>query len=166
MIITESDMTFDLPDDACFHIEESKVYKSIRSGVKIAEFLFRKKDSVIWCVEVKSSTPHPDNPLKVSEFISDIKDKLLNTFSLFFALLLGRHSTTNELPPALQTCDLSTVKVQFVLVINTERTQEGLFRIRDDLYNALYPTCKTWNLGPTPVIVLNDENARKRGLIQ
>jgi len=102
---------------------------------------------------------------RFDEFVLEIKDKLLNAFSLYVAMRLKRHSIANELLPEFETPELSTVKFQFILVIAGHKP-EWLPPLRDALYNALYPTSKTWNLGQYPVIVINDDKAREKGLIQ
>ena len=43
--ISESGMTFGpFPDDHCFEIEKCPTYKRIKSGVKIAEFVWLRDD--------------------------------------------------------------------------------------------------------------------------
>ena len=167
-IVIESGMAFKCSSQTCFQIEKSKTYAAIQNRVKCADFLFLRKkedETAIWCVEAKSSSPRPETQPDFDKYILGIKDQLLNTFSLYVAMRLNRHSTANELPPEFETPDLSTVKFQFVLVISGQQ-MGGLQPIQDALRNALYPTIKTWHLKPNPVIVINGDKARKYGLIQ
>jgi len=164
MIIEESGMVFDVPDDVCFRIEKSAVYNSIQNRVQIAEFLWYRKN-VILCVEAKPSTPHPATQPRFDEFLLEIKDKLLNAFSLYIAMRLNRHPARSELPDTFETLDLSVVNIQFVLIVNGYK-KDWLPLLRESLFNTLYPTIKVWNFGSNPLIVLNDVMARDRGLIR
>jgi hypothetical protein len=167
-IVIESGMAFKCSSQTCFQTEKSKTYAAIQNRVKIADFLFlRKNNSAIWCVEAKTSVAREAHPSRDrNQEISDIKDKLLNTFSLYVAMRLNRHSTANELPPEFKPPDLSTVEFQFVLVIAGEDDKDKLDQIKEVLRKALFPTIKTWHLGANPVIVINGDKARERGLIQ
>ncbi|MXZ82628.1 MAG: hypothetical protein F4Z10_02845 [Synechococcus sp. SB0666_bin_14] len=172
--ITESGMDFGpFAQDECFHVEESKAYKAIQDGVKMAEFLLlRANDSTsnnnaaIWIVEAKSSSPRPDNPSgDFGRFIDEIKQKLVNALSLGLACVLGRHpQAETELPSAFKNISLSRVQVKFVVVIKG-RSDDTLSPITDALKKALHPTIKTWAFDPASVIVLNEALAREYGLI-
>jgi hypothetical protein len=166
-VVEESGMMFVCPDEFCFRVEKSETYKTIENGVKMADFLFLRDNSAIWCVEAKSSAPHPANQPRFDEFISDIRDQMLNAFSLCFAMCLDRHPKSRELPPSFRSCGLSDIKVRFVLVIARHKS-EWLSPLQDILCKTLRssPTVKTWNLGATPVVVLDSEMARQRGLIK
>ena len=168
-IIEESGMMFLCPDETCFRIEKSSTYKTIQTGIKIVDFLFLRKNnknnSVIWCVEAKSSTPRPTTQPRFDEFISEIKEKMLNAFSLCFAMCLDRHLTSHELPLSFRSSDFPDIEVRFVLIIAGHKP-EWLPPLQAVLYQALRSTARTWNLGATPVVVLNSEMARQRGLIQ
>ncbi|MXW39718.1 MAG: hypothetical protein F4Z75_00890 [Synechococcus sp. SB0668_bin_15] len=174
--ITESGMDFGpFAQDECFHVEESKAYKAIQDGVKMAEFLLlRANDSTsnnnaaIWIVEAKSSSPRPDNPSgDFGRFIDEIKQKLVNALSLGLASVLERHRhlrAETELPSAFKNISLSRVQVKFVVVIK-DRSDDTLSPITDALKKALHPTIKTWAFDPASVIVLNEALAREHGLI-
>jgi hypothetical protein len=164
--ILESGMEFKCSSQTCFPIEQHEPFKTLKTKIKIADFLLlRKNNSVVWCVEAKSSSPQPGNKPRFNEFILEIKDKLLNTFSLYFAMRLKRHPEKNDWPDAFMVPDVSNVSVQFVLIIAGHKA-EWLPPLKDALYSALYPTGQMWNLGPNPVIVFNDDMARKCGLIR
>ncbi|MBI5557405.1 MAG: hypothetical protein HY885_07180 [Deltaproteobacteria bacterium] len=168
--IVESGMTFGpYPEGYCFYIEKSKTYKNIGEGVRIAEFLLLRAESgrppVIWVVEAKSSTPRHVTQPDFDGFIAEIRDKLVNAFSLGLASCLKRHpAASEELPEPFGALDLSKVGVRFVLVINGH--QEGwLPPIKDALEKSLRAAVKTWALSPTPVVVFNEALARQYGLI-
>ena len=171
MRITESGMEFGpFPDDHCFHIESSDVYDKVRTGVKMAEFLLlRPADGErprLWVVEAKSSAPQlAGAPQRFQEFIAEVRDKLLNAFSLGWACCLDRHpETRGELPASFQELNLSRAKVQFVLVIR-DHDRQWLFEIESALAKALEPTVKTWALEPGSVMVINAAQAKRYQLV-
>jgi hypothetical protein len=113
-------------------------------------------------------TPHPfDN------YIEDICNKFINSFSLFISIRLQRHHEENsELSDNLKEIDLANVRFVFVLVISNCKA-EWLPPIQSALDKTLSPTIKTWNLSPSKsrpkspptVLVLNEDMARSEQLI-
>lgn len=168
--ILESGMTFGpYPDGRCFYIEKSNTYADIQKGVQIAEFLLlhinKGKPPVLLVVEAKSSTPRPETQPNFDAFIADIREKLVNGFSLGWASCLKRHQQAEaELPELFKTLDLSQTEVRFVLVINGHQ-EAWLPPIQEALKKALHSTIKTWCFAPTSVAVINDQIARQHGLI-
>ncbi|MCI5150176.1 MAG: hypothetical protein D3916_12450 [Candidatus Electrothrix sp. MAN1_4] len=168
--IPESGMTFGpYPDDHCFYIEKSALYKNLPSGIKIAEFLLirSKKDQVpaLWIVEAKSSSPRQETQPNFDHFIAEISDKLVNTFSLGLASCLRRHKqATEELPEPFYLLDLSEIEIRFILVINGHQ-DSWLPPLQDALKRSLRTTIETWALSPCSVIVLNERFAQEYGLI-
>ncbi|GFH62755.1 MAG: hypothetical protein ZNDK_0526 [Candidatus Desulfovibrio kirbyi] len=169
--IIESGMTFGpYPDGYCFHIENSTVYQDIRhDGVWMAEFLLlrdtEENQPVMWVVEAKSSSPHPQPRLNFDKFITEIYEKLLNAFYLTLASRLGRYADgQKDLPEPFKNLDLSQTGVRFVLVIHGHR-EEWLHDIKYALEQTLNPAIKIWACGSNAVVVLNDELARECGLI-
>lgn len=122
--IVESGMTFGpYREGRCFYIEKSDTYANIQHGVPMAEFLLlhaiNGKPPALWVVEAKSSTPRPETQPNFDNFITEIRDKLVNAFSLGWASCLKRHQQTEaEIPNGFKTLNLSQVDVKFVLVIN------------------------------------------------
>lgn len=167
--ITESGMTFGpYPEGQCFYIEKSNIYTAIQEHVQMAEFLLLRTSNekpVIWIVEAKSSTPHPETQPKFDDFIVEIREKLINAFSLGWASCLKRHQQAEaELPEDFKTLNLSQVDIKFVLVIKGHQ-DEWLPSLQDALWIALRATVKTWAFAPTSVAVINDVLARQYGLI-
>ena len=166
--ITESDMNFGpYPCDRVFHIEKSNAYDAVKEGVKIAEFLFLRdnggKRHSLWVVEAKLSGPRPGAGF--GDFIEQVREKMINAFSLGWASCLGRHDRAGkELPNPFRKLDLSKVQVRFVLVIKTHK-DEWLPDVDEAMKKALRPTVKTWGLGSNSVLVLNDKGARRHKLI-
>lgn len=171
--IIESGMTFGpYPDGHCFYIEKNQTLKEINKyakegeGVKVAEFLLLEtKDNqvTVFIMEAKTTSPHPENS---SNYIDEIKEKLANSLALFVAIYLQRHPASNsELSDHFRQLELANVKFLLILVIKNSK-EDWLIPVKDALQKALKPTVKIWNLAPTSVIVLNEEGARKHGLVQ
>jgi hypothetical protein len=168
--IVESGMTFGpYPRGRCFYIEKSTTYAGIKQGVKMAEFLLLRanngKPPVLWVVEAKSGTPRPETQPSFDEFIADIREKLVNAFSLGWASCLKRHQQAEaELPDPFKELDLSQAEVKFILVIKGHQ-ESWLSPIQEALKKALHSTVKTWCFKSTSVAVINEELARQHGLI-
>ena len=168
--ITESGMKFGpYPDGQFFHIEESNSYAAIQEHIKMAEFLLLRKNngnSVMWIVEAKSSAPHPKTQSDFDGFIIEIRNKLVNAFSLGWASCLRRHEQAEaELSEDFKTLSLMQVDVKFVLVINGHQ-DEWLPPLQEALGKELRSTIRTWAFAPTSVAVINDALAKQHGLIQ
>ncbi|MBI4660697.1 MAG: hypothetical protein HY735_17815 [Verrucomicrobia bacterium] len=168
--IIESGMTFGpYPEGHCFHIEKSATYAAIQEGVRMGEFfLLRRQEGkppVVLVVEAKSSAPRPESNPNFGDYISEIREKLVNGLTLGVASCLRRHaSAAAELPEPFQTLDLTSSGFRLVLVINAHK-KEWLPPLQDALVSALHPTTQTWALGANAVAVINEEGARKHGLI-
>lgn len=167
--IIESGMAFGpYPEGQCFHIEKSDCYAVIGEHVKMAEFLLLRLQNeipVIWIVEAKSSTPRPETQPNFENFVAEVREKLINAFSLGWASFLNRHCQAEaELPEGFKSLDLSQVDVKFVLVVNGHRL-EWLPPLQDALGIAMRSTIRTWAFSPTSVAVMNDSLAMQHGLI-
>lgn len=166
--ILESGMHFGpYPEGQCFHIEKSATYKRIEAHVQIAEFLLiREKNGKkeVWVVEAKSSSPQPGQQ-KFDDYIAEIFDKLLNGLNLGIASCLRRHSlAASELPDKFNELNMAETGFRLLLIIKGH--EEGwLPPLQQALNNKLRPTVKTWALSPNSVLVINDQMAKKYGLI-
>ncbi|MDO8930628.1 MAG: hypothetical protein Q7W54_16775, partial [Bacteroidota bacterium] len=74
-----------------------------------------------------------------------------------------RHSDP-DFHQTISTVDLGNIPFKITLVIKGHKT-EWLPPLKDALQQKLLPFCKTLNLTPNPVLVLNDQMARAKGLI-
>ena len=168
--ITESGMTFGpFHEKDFFYIEKSQIYSAIKENIKIAEFLLlkTKKNSppTVLILEAKSSTPQPSTQPAFNDFIQEIKEKLVNAFSLGVAVCLKRHENGwNELPSSFQKLDFSKADFKFILVIKKHR-EEWLPPVHEILRRALISTLKTWGVSTNNVAVLNEQMAIEHGLI-
>jgi len=171
ILINESGMQFaPFTKDKCFHIEKSNTYAIVKNGVKIAEFILLRRDNTpqeVWIVEAKSSFSNPNKKDgKYEQNVVDVREKMSNTLSLLLAMCLKRHpSAVSELPPTFQNLDLALTEFVFVLILK-DHPEGNLAPARDDLSIALRATEKIWALNPSYVIILNENTARERGLVQ
>lgn len=174
--INESGMSFGpYADTHCFQIENSPLHNSVQPCVQIAEFLLilegkQNQPPMVWIIEAKSSTPNPRSPLpdtgkKFSAFIDEIRDKWINALTLGVAVCMGRHANAGQvLPQGFTTLPLDKAIFRLVLVIKGHKA-EWMPPLRDALLRSLRITTRTWNLGAGSVVVMNDDLARKQGLI-
>lgn len=145
--VTESGMAFGpYQADDIFEIEKSELLNRC-NGIKTVEFVYRRKNNVLWFVEAKSSAPikRPDNLKDYEDFVSDIAQKIVDSFNLYMAGVLGRKTGHEDISTRLKNLDYSKVIFRFFLIINfgeiEERTSmvdiswaEGL---RMDLQNSV-----------------------------
>lgn len=89
-VITESEMNFGKFDEInLFHIEDSKIYKDLGSGIKTVEFILKYDEKSIVFLEAKKSCPNADNRYesvekerKFEEYYSSITEKLAGEYKL------------------------------------------------------------------------------------
>lgn len=166
----ESGMTFGSYDEElCFRIEASTTYQKLGDGIKIPEFLLLRFDVSnppnVWVIEAKSSAPSPQTEPNFDEYIEDIREKLTNGLGLGIASILERHpSAAGELSTEFKNLDLATCSFRLILIIHGHE-KNWLPPLQDTLTKALQPLVKTWALGVSVVAVLNEDGARKHGLI-
>lgn len=166
IVIEESGLRFGpYPQADCFELEKSPAYKRIQSGVMMCEFaLIRRPDNrplSIWLVEAKQSSPRPETQPSFSEFIEEIRQKLSNALQLVVALHLERHE--DPLPEGFRALTLRE-GLKLVLVINGHQ-ESWLPPLQEALRVALNPLVRTFGLDPNAVAVINDDSARRRGLL-
>ena len=67
-VITESEMNFGKFDETnLFHIEDSKIYKDLGSGIKTVEFILKYDENSIVFLEAKKSCPNAVNRYESEE---------------------------------------------------------------------------------------------------
>ena len=84
----ESGLLFRFPIGAVWHVEKSQLYSSVQQNNKIADFVFRDESMKFWIIEAKTRAPKVENS---QSFLSDLREKYINTGSLFAAVRLGFH---------------------------------------------------------------------------
>ena len=164
--ISESGVTFGpfAPED-CYHIEASTARLALgKKAVKIAEFAVKLQttngESILALVEAKSSIPRePDG------FFAEIREKLVNTFTLLMLASMGRQlEMSSELPASIRELPLDSCRIHLFLVI-PNIPDEYLPPIMDKFRKLLQVERKTWALHESDLWVLNERTARLRGLI-
>ena len=161
----ESGMVFE--DDDYFQIDNSELHRRLRQNIKMADFLLlKKKGKELWIIEAKSSSPRLRNQPRFDQYIEEIQQKMVNALSLTWAVILKRHGEVGKnLPANFAKFKLSTGNVKFILIINGHLLS-WLPSLQDALKVVLNATIKTWNFSTSSVVVLNQELAKKHGLIQ
>lgn len=169
MIIEESGMSFQLPDDSTYLIESSQLYISLMDNLKIAEFIvfFDFENEVCQIIEAKSSSPQPGNIENFESFINDICEKFINSFNLLLANRFKRHGNNKhkEMPVKFQSFNFTSTGYKFVLIINNHLS-EWLPPLNDSLKIKLKQFVKAFNIPDSNIKVLNDKLAREIGYLK
>ena len=169
--IAESGLVFGpYRDEHCFHVEKSATYQRVRDRVHMAEFLLlrpkEKRTHQIWVEAAKASSPRSGNPIRFDQFIDEIGQKLTNGLTLGVSARLKRHKAAEtELSADFKSFDLATVEFRLVLVIKGHKP-DWLPELQNALTAKLHALVRTWALGGMSIAVLNEEGARRHGLIR
>lgn len=164
LTIVESNMTFGpFHGEDVFYIEKSELYTAIGRNVKIAEFILKKDDALIF-IEAKSSSPRQlkKEDGSPSDFVVEISDKLRNSFELFMSANLKIADDEKcEASTLIDIADIKKYRVKFRLVISGHE-KEWLSNIQNALEKNLQAQMNIWKIEAK---VLNDEIAREYRLI-
>lgn len=164
LTIVESNMTFGpFPKENVLYIEKSELYTTIGENVKIAEFILKKDDSLIF-IEAKSSSPKQlkKEDGSPSDYVVEISEKLRNSFELFISANLKiADDEKGEANTLIDITEMKNYKLKFRLVINGHK-KEWLPNIQNAIEKNLQAQMNIWNI---EVKVLNDEIAREYRLI-
>ncbi len=162
--ITESEMDFGKFDEAdLFHIEASKIYKNLGSGIKTVEFILKYGENSIMFLEAKKSCPNvahwyesEEKEQSFEEYYSSITEKFIASFQIYLAVILKKYQDTSEVGERLQTVNgMKDIHLKFVLVVkNAEDT--WLAGPLAELKARLLQIRKIWGV---EVAVLNEELA-------
>lgn len=121
-IITESEMDFGEFDEAdLFHIENSKIYKNLGSGIKTVEFVLKYDENSIVFLEAKKSCPNTANrhesvekAQKFEEYYSSITEKFVASFQIYLAAILNKYQDISEIGDKLQSVDsMKDIQLKF-----------------------------------------------------
>lgn len=171
--IAESGMIFGpYEDQDVFVIEKSAMLKRC-IGIRTVEFVYRKRDHVLWFVEAKSSVPikKPDNLENYESFLSEISEKMVDSFNLYMAGVLERKEGHIEISKCLKSLDYSKVIFRFFLIVNFKETSE-VGRIKDvswaeglklDLERKMADFCTVWK---AEIFVMDSEDARRAKIVK
>lgn len=135
-VITESGMNFGKFEDAdIFHIENSKIYKDLGTGIKTVEFVLKYNENSVIFLEAKKSCPNAANRY---ESTSDLGTKLQNVTSM------------------------QDIQLKFILVVKNAKDISWLAGPLAELKARLRKMRKIWNV---EIAVLNEELAAEHKLI-
>jgi len=158
--ITESGMIFGpFTDQQVYQIEKSDAYINLGEGIKVVEFVYRKNEEKLFFIEAKSSSPMPEGE-KFTDYITDIADKFTHSFNLWLTLNLRRR--TDTITSDVMEVNMEKQIFRFILVIKGHE-KSWLPPIKAALERKMMAEIKIWK---HEIIVLNDTQAKERGLIR
>ena len=170
-VISESKMNFgQFAEENLFHIEKSKIYKDLGSGIKTVEFILKYDENSIIFLEAKESCPNVANRYeseekeqKFEEYYTSIVDKFTDSLQVYLAVILNKFQDTEEVGDKLRTVnDMKDIKLKFVLVLKYAEDIEWLAGPLAELKARLLQIRKIWGI---EIAVLNEELARKYRII-
>ena len=156
-VISESKMNFgQFAEENLFHIEKSKIYKDLGSGIIFLE----AKES---CPNVANRYESEEKEQKFEEYYSSIVDKFTDSLQVYLAVILNKFQDTEEVGDKLRTVnDMKDIKLKFVLVLKYAEDIEWLAGPLAELKARLLQIRKIWGI---EIAVLNEELARKYRII-
>lgn len=166
-IITESEMNFGKFDEEnLFHIEDSKIYKDLGSGIKTVEFILKYSKNSILFLEAKKSCPNAANRYeseekeqKFEEYYSEITEKFIDSLQVYLAAVMGRYQDLSEIGTELRTVDsMKEIQLKFILVVKNAKDITWLAGLLAELKARLLQVRKIWGV---EMVVLNEELARE-----
>ncbi len=164
MIIEESGMLFgDFDPENLYYIEHEKKYTEIKvKGVSSVEFILLRNEKLIF-VEAKSSAPNPSGEKgkeRFEEFIGEIGKKFVDSLAIF-----ERTWIEKGLPEKIENAEIKECSLIFVLVINGFE-KEWLVPVRDGLQGIISSFRTMCILWQPKVVVINEKQAERKGLIK
>lgn len=169
-IITESEMNFGKFDEEnLFHIEDSKIYKDLGSGIKTVEFILKWKKNEILFLEAKTTCPNSANKnesmektQKFEEYYSEITEKFIDSLQVYLAAVMGRYQDLAEIGAELRSVDsMKEIRLKFILVVKNAKDITWLAGPLAELKARLLQVRKIWGV---EVAVLNEELAKENKL--
>ncbi len=94
------------------------------------------------------------------EYINDIREKFENSLDLYVNMALK-----GEVPDLFKNIDYRNLEIIFILVIK-EQKKEWLGNVKDAMEMAVRSVMRTNKIWKCKVIVINEEIAKKRKLIE
>ena len=164
-IITESEMNFGKFDETdLFHIENSKIYKALGSGIKTVEFVLKYDENSIVFLEAKKSCPNPANrneskekEQKFEEYYSSITEKFIASLQIYLAAILDKFQNSEEVGDRLRTVNsMKDIQLKFILVVKNAEDITWLAGPLAELKARLLQIRKIWGV---EIAVLNEELA-------
>lgn len=168
--ISESEMNFgDFDEVNIFHIEKSRIYKELGTGIKTVEFILKYKKDTILFLEAKKTCPNESNKnestdkkVKFEEYYTALTEKFVSSLQLYIAAMVGRVQDISEIGSELMPRNgLQDMELKFCLVIKNAKI-EWLAGPMVELNARLFKIRKIWRV---QIVVLNEELAKERKLI-
>lgn len=165
-ILEESGMKIFYGEKSTFLIEKSKLVTRMQ-GVKIVEFVELYNGNKLKVVEAKTSSPCCDNNVDdYNAYINDIVEKFQNAVSIINSCVVGRRSDIfREFPAPMQKADYKSIYYRLLLLIKN-CNEEWMAPLVDDLRKHLRPFLKCWNIKADDFMILNEDLARQKGIIE
>lgn len=169
-VIPESEMIFGkFNEEYLFHIEQSKIYKDLGSGIKTVEFVLKYDENSIVFLEAKKSCPNVANRYeseekeqKFEKYYSSIADKFVASLQIYLASILGKYQDTSEVGfELLNVKSVCGIRLKFILVVKNAEDITWLAGPLAELKARLLYIRKIWGI---EVAVLNEELARQYNL--
>lgn len=153
-------------EEALFHIEDSKIYKDLGSGIKTVEFILKYDRNSILFLEAKKSCPNAANRYeseekeqKFEEYYSSITEKFVASLQIYLAAIMEKYSDTSEVGAELRSVDsMKEIQLKFILVVKNAKDVIWLTGPSAELKARLLQVRKIWGVD---VVVLNEELARE-----
>lgn len=153
-------------EENLFHIEDSKIYKDLGSGIKTVEFILKYCENSILFLEAKKSCPNAANRYeseekeqKFEEYYSSITEKFVASLQIYLAAIMGRYQNLAEIGTELRSMDsMKEIRLKFILVVKNAKDITWLAGPLAELKARLLQVRKIWGV---EVVVLNEELARE-----
>lgn len=164
--ITESGVTFGtFSADDCYQIEHSQGHKALGESFKMVEFTYLNGQK-LFVVEAKSSIPSSKkSPEEYTGFWRDIFEKFENALLLQLMGCLQRNpAAALELPQSLRSINWAQTQLHLRLVI-PKAPDEFLSSLTDKFRKVLHKLKVQWCIDDLHIFVLNEQKARREGLL-
>lgn len=156
-------------EEALFHIENSKIYKDLGSGIKTVEFILKWRKNGILFLEAKTTCPNSANKnesmektQKFEEYYSEITEKFIDSLQVYLAAVMGRYQDLAEIGAELRSADsMKEIRLKFILVVKNAKDITWLAGPLAELKARLLQVRKIWGV---EVAVLNEELAKENKL--
>ena len=154
-IITESEINFGKFDETdLFHIENSKIYKDLGSGIKTVEFVLKYDENSIVFLEAKKSCPNAANRYeseekgqKFEEYYSSITEKFIASLQIYLATILDKFQNTEDVRDKLRTVNsMKDIQLKFILVVKNAEDITWLAGPLAELKARLLQIRKIWGV--------------------
>lgn len=147
-----------------FHIENSKIYKALGSGIKTVEFVLKYDENSIVFLEAKKSCPNAANrneskekEQKFEEYYSSITEKFIASLQIYLAAILDKFQNSEEVGDRLRTVNsMKDIQLKFILVVKNAEDITWLADPLAELKARLLQIRKIWGV---EIVVLNEELA-------